>query len=819
MRRFGRIAGRWALRGLSTLIILGIVVTAGVFYAFWYYGKDLPKFENLADYEPPIVSRVYAGDGQLIGEFASEKRVFVPYDRIPKRIIHAFIASEDQRFFSHSGIDPIGMLRAAWTTATTRRTVGGSTITQQVAKNFLLTKDRTMERKIKEMILAWRIDKNLTKEQILELYMNQIFLGRRSFGVAAASQAYFGKDLRELTIAQAAFLAGLPQAPSRYDPTKAPKLALRRRNYVIGRMRIDGYITAAEAEAALKEPLKVLNQRPYIELNYFTEEVRRQMLEKYGEKKMASGGYVVRSTLNPRFQKLAQRSLQDGLVAYDRRHGYRGPLANLKQGRGANWADGWKKQLQAFLKKTEEDEASEVHKRLKGYLKKRWFLAVVLEVSDKEAMIGLIDGRRGQVPLQELRWARPQKELPGKWQDKIIKTATGPIPNRVTKVLNQGDVILVEAVKDDPKGKAYPPHTYTLRQVPEVSGAIVVMDPHTGRVLAMSGGFSFDLSQFNTVTQARRQPGSSIKPFVYLTALDAGFTPGSIVLDAPVVVKIDGFGKYKPRNAGGKFLGPIALQRALEMSRNLVTIRVAQKTGLDRVAEMTVKFGIYDKPHPEFAMALGAYETTPLQMATAYSMLANGCKRVTPTFVDRIQDRYGKTIVKVDTRDCPDCRQAKWNNQSMPTLKDNREEVADPRICYQIVNMLQGVVLRGTGRVVASLNRPLGGKTGTTNAVTDAWFVGFSPELVVAVWVGFDKAQSLGRREQGGRTAAPIFKQFMKDALDGRPKTRFHVPEGLVAKKIGDAYQYVIPGKKGVADDSGALKDGGGKLDGTGGTY
>lgn len=801
-----RTAGRWILRLLSTTIILLILATAGIFYAFWHYGRDLPNFENLADYEPPIVSRLYAGNGRLIGEFASEKRIFVPYARIPKRVIHAFIASEDQRFFTHSGIDFLGLLRAAWTTATSKRVVGGSTITQQVAKNFLLTREKTIERKIKEFILAWRIEKNLSKKQILELYMNQIFLGRRAYGVAAAAQAYFGKDLRELKVAEAAFLAGLPQAPSRYDPEKAPKIALRRRNYVITRMRDDGYITAAEAAAAMKSPLKTIKEPPYISLGqeYFVEEVRREMLAKYGEKKMTSGGYVIRSTLDTRLQKFADDALRNGLVAYDRRHGYRGPVTNLKEGNGESWAEGWKKKLS----KVEPP---------KGH--GSWPMAMVLEVTAKAATVGFADGSRGSIPLAEVQWARPQKELAYKWDGKTIKTGAGPIPQKVGQVLKLGDVILVEKVTVTSAGKPYPANTFTLRQIPEVTGAIVVMDPHNGRVLAMTGGFSFWISQFNTVTQAKRQPGSSIKPFVYLTALDAGFTPYSIILDAPVVVKIDGFGKYKPRNAGGKFLGPIPLQRALEMSRNLVTIRVAQRAGLDRVAEMTQNFGIYKKVNAEFAMALGAYETTPMKMATAYSMLSNGCKRIVPTLIDRVQDRYGKTIFRHDSRPCVNCKTAQWKSQSMPVLADNRENVADPRICYQIVNMLQGVVLRGTGRAVASLNRPLGGKTGTTNNVMDAWFVGFSPELVVAVWVGFDKQQSLGHREQGGRTAAPIFKLFMEKALRGRPKVPFHVPAGLVTKKIGNGYHYVIPGKRGIEDDAGPSKSGGGNLDGTGGTY
>lgn len=759
----------------SLAFIAAFIGVAMVFFGFWFYGRDLPSLAKLADYEPPIVSRVYAGNGRLIGEFASEKRVFVPYKLIPEKVVNAFIAAEDQRFFSHAGVDFIGTARAGITTARaylsgSSRLVGGSTITQQVAKNFFFTKDKTLKRKIREMILAMRIESALSKKQIMELYLNEIFLGNRAYGVAAAAQVYFGKSLKNLSVAEAALLAGMPQAPSRYNPEKNPKAARKRRDYVIGRMREDGYITADEAQKALQTPVKLVAQKKNVSVGaeYFVEEVRRDLIAKYGEDKMKKGGYSVRSTLDPELQRYADQALRKGLVAYDRRHGYRGPVAKLEEKFGAAWAEGWKKKLAGVEKPSGFGD---------------WPIAVVLKVERKEASIGFADGSRGTIPLGEVTWARKQGERK-RQSGKKMYSALGPPIRKVEDVLSEGDVILVEQVRKTPRGKEYPDRTFTLRQIPIATGAIVAMDPHTGRILAMSGGFSFWISQYNTVTQAKRQPGSSFKPIVYLTALENGFTPSTLVLDAPVVVRMAGGRIYKPRNSSNKFYGPTTLRRGLELSRNVMTVRLAERVGLEKVSEMAARLGISKDLPTTMAAALGAYETTPLQMATAYSMLVNGGRKVNATLIDRIQDRYGRTIFRHNSIKCSACLLKKWDGQKMPELPDTREQVITKESAFQVVSMMQGVVQRGTGRRVLAVGRPLAGKTGTTNDVVDAWFVGMSPDMVVATWVGFEKSHSLGYREEGGRTAAPIFRDFMKKALKG-PELKFIPPKGLVAIRVG----------------------------------
>ncbi len=775
-KRGGALAfiGRWTLRAVSGVSVLVITGLAAVFVIFWAYGKQLPNFDKLADYEPPIVSRVYAGNGKLIGEFASEKRVFVPINRIPKRVIHAFISAEDQRFYVHNGVDLLGMVRAAWITVSniggSGRMVGGSTITQQVAKNFLLSADKTLERKVKEIILSLRIEQVLTKDQILELYLNEINLGNRAYGVGAAAQVYFGKALNELTVAEAALLGGLPQAPSRYNPLRNPKEAKRRRDYVIKRMLSDGYITDAQAKQALATPIKVVHKKKYISSGseYFVEEVRRILLAKYGEAKLKLGGFNVRSTLDPELQGYADKALHDGIVAYDRRHGYRGPVTSLSDKYGDAWASGWKQKLAKV-----DPPAGYGH----------WKLAVVLDLDKKEAKIGFKDGKRGTIPLKELTWARKQGDRK-RASGIIIHDATGPRIHKPGDVLKLGDVVLVEPVTKDRKGKEYPDGTYTLRQIPIATGAIIAMDPHTGRVLAMKGGFSFWISQFNNATQAMRQPGSAFKPVVYLTALENGFTPSTLILDAPVVVKMSNGRKYKPRNSSGKFYGPTTMRRGLELSRNVMTIRLAERVGLEKVAEMATRLGVLDHPEPVMAMALGAYETTPLKLATAYSMIVNGGKRVTPTLIDRIQDRHGRTVYRHDTRECPACKDVKWEHQDMPVLPDKREQMFSAQSAFQLVTLMEGVVQRGTGRRVLAVKRPLAGKTGTTNDAVDAWFVGFSPDLVVAVWVGFDKPVSLGYGEEGGRTAAPVFRDFMIKAIGDKPPVPFRVPKGLIAARV-----------------------------------
>ncbi len=767
-------AVRWLVGLLHLAFVVAILGFAVVLFGFWFYGRDLPGLARLADYEPPIVSRVYAGDGRLIGEFATEKRIFVPYKLIPKTVVHAFISAEDQRFFSHRGVDLIGTIRAGFTTAGSyltggSRVVGGSTITQQVAKNFFFTSEKTLKRKIREIILAMRIESALSKERILELYLNEIFLGNRAYGVAAAAQTYFNKPLRDLSIAEAAMLAGLPQAPSRYNPFKNPKSARARRGYVVQRMLADGYIGADEARLARQAPLGLVGQetRTSVGAEYFVEELRRELIAKYGEEKMKKGGYSVRSTLDPELQKYADEALRKGLVAYDRRHGYRGPVAQLPEKYGARWAEGWRKKLSGV-------------ERPAGAA--AWPLAVVLKTEAKRAAIGFADGGRGVIPLAEVAWARKQGVRTRK-SGKKVYTAVGPRIRKVGDALRKGDVILVEPVRRTRKGKAYPEGTFALRQIPKATAAILAMDPHTGRILAMSGGFSFRISQFNTATQAKRQPGSAFKPFVFLTALENGFTPTTKVLDAPVVVRQPDGEFYKPLNHSGKFYGPTTLRRGLELSRNVMTIRLAKRVGLAKVSEMAGRLGIAKKMPPTMSAALGAYETTPLKMAVGYSMMVNGGRRVTPTLVDRVQDRHGRTIFRHDAVECAACREEIWSGQAMPKLPDEREQVVGRQSAFQIVSILQGVVQRGTGRQVSQVGRPLAGKTGTTNDVVDAWFVGMSPNLVAATWVGFDKSHSLGKFEEGGRTATPIFRDFMKRALKG-PEEDFRPPKGLVAIRV-----------------------------------
>ncbi len=758
-RRFFRLIAGLALTSLTLLLLAG----GGLAYLVWRYDRDLPDYRQLADYRPPTVTRVHAGDGRLLAEYAREKRVFVPVSAIPARVKNAFVAAEDKNFYRHFGIDPLGIVRAAIDNLRrlreNRRPVGASTITQQVAKNFLLSNEVSIERKIREAILAIRMERTFTKDHILELYLNQIFLGRRSYGVAAAALNYFDKSLDELTIGEAAFLAGLPKAPSRYDPERNPEAAYQRRDYVIGRMLEDGYITPEEAAAARAEPL-VLRARGATEIaraDFFVEEVRRRLVEQFGEEGFYEGGLSVRTTVLPRLQEIADRALRDGLAAYDRRRGgWRGPLGRIDLAAETDWA--------AALRRFDP-----------GFELLHWRKAMVLEASAERARLGFADGSTGELPFEGVAWARPRLENGG----------LGAEPRRVTDVLAPGDVILVEAHGE---------RGWALRQRPQVEGALVAMDPHTGRVLAMSGGFSFRQSQFNRATQAKRQPGSAFKPFVYLAALEAGLTPASIILDAPIVVdQGPGLPKWKPANYSDRFYGPSTLRLGLEKSRNLMTVRLAQEIGMERVAEVAGRFGIGEGMTPLLSSALGSNEVTLLRLTTAYAMLVNGGRRVEPLFVERIQDRFGRTVLRADPRPCEGCAAESWNGGPPPPLPERRERVVDPRIAYQIVHMLEGVVERGTGRRARDLGRPLAGKTGTTNESRDAWFMGFSPDLAVGVWVGFDVPKSLGRRETGASVALPIWKEFMGEALEGQPPTPFRMPPGVVNVRI-DADTGLLPG-------------------------
>jgi len=794
--RFGAKMLRWFVIITVTLVLLALLGAGAVLGGFWHYGRGLPDYQQLATYEPPVMTRVHAGDGSLITEYATENRVFVPIGAIPKRVIKAFLAAEDKNFYSHPGIDVAGILRAAITNlrrlGSDSRPVGASTITQQVAKNFLLTNEVSMERKIKEVILALRIERAFSKGRILELYLNEIYLGFGAYGAAAAALNYFNKSMDELTIAEAAFIAALPKAPNNYHPIRRPKAAKARRDWVIARMAEESFISAAEARAAKAEPIIVRKRQATLltRAEYFAEEVRRELLERYGETQLYRGGLSVRTTLEPKLQAIADKVLRDGLIAYDRRHGWRGPMARLEgpagaAAPGADWA--------ARLAKVKAPAALGP-----------WRLAVVLAVDKLSARIGLQDGGEGTIPRAELRWARA-------W---VKGQKRGPPVRGAEQVLKPGDVVAVEAVGErvvkSPKGGksrqivAYPPRTFGLRQIPDINGAVVALDPHTGRVLAMSGGLAYMDSQFNRATQALRQPGSAFKPFVYLAALKEGFTPSSLILDAPFVIdQGPGLGLWKPHNYARKFYGPSTMRLGIEKSRNLMTVRLAQTIGIDKVVATARKFGILqnltENQSRNLALALGAGETTLLRLVTAYAMLVNGGKRITPSLIDRIQDRQGRTILRHDKRACPGCRVDRVAGSVLPVIPDTRVRVTDSGTAYQMVSMLRGVILRGTGRRIRSVGKPLAGKTGTTNKNMDTWFIGFAPDLAVGVFVGFDTPKSLGRRETGSSVAAPIFRDFMAAALRDKPAIPFRIPPGIRLVRVNVATGLLAkPGDRGV---------------------
>jgi len=741
----------------ATLILLGLTGVAGVTWGLYHFGRGLPDYQQLAHYEPPTVTRVHAGDGRMLIEYAREKRVFVPIGAIPRRVIQAFLSAEDKNFYTHAGVDFFSIARAVVTNIVnigrSRRPVGASTITQQVAKNFLLTNEVSIERKAKEAILAFRIERAFTKDRILELYLNEIYLGQGSYGVAAAALNYFDKPLDQLTLEETAYLAALPKAPNNNHPVRRPKAALARRNWVISRLLTDGIISAEAAAQAQAIPLETRRRRAteFVSAAHFTEEVRRQLIQAYGEKGLYEGGLSVRTTLDPKLQEIAQRVIRGGMEAYDRRHGWRGPLGTMEIG------EDWAEKLSLFKRP--------------GRLG-RWNMAVVLALTETSAEIGLPSGAHGFISLSELDWARPWRK----------GQRVGRKPKRPADVLSINDVIAVEAIKEGPIG------AYGLRQIPDLEGGLVALDPHTGRVLAMVGGFDYRGSEFNRATQARRQPGSAFKPFVYAAALEHGFTPASLVQDAPFVVdQGPGQPKWKPANYTKKFYGPSTLRLGIEKSRNLMTVRLAQYIGMDVVSEYAQRFGINDSMPEILSMALGAGETTLMKLTTAYAMLVNGGKEIQPTLIDRIQDRRGRTVFRHDKRACNNCSGIAWRGGDAPQPADDREDVIEPQTAYQVVSMLEGVVQRGTGRRVRAVGKPLAGKTGTTNDALDTWFMGFSPDLAVGVYAGFDAPRSLGPREQGASVAAPIFRDFMIEALAGQPAIPFRVPPGIRLVRVNAA--------------------------------
>ncbi|MBN8521701.1 MAG: penicillin-binding protein 1A [Alphaproteobacteria bacterium] len=760
---------RWIGRIFIFLISLGflglILGGAAAGFILHHYSRDIPDYSQLKDYEPPIVTRIYAGDGNLLAEYAQERRIFMPIHTIPAMVKHAFIAAEDQNFYTHRGVDFMAVARAMVTNVKNRgsgrRLIGASTITQQVAKNFLLTNEVSYERKIKEAILSFRIDKAMTKDQILELYMNEIFLGQRAYGVAAAALTYFNKPLDDLTISEAAYLAALPKAPNNYHPVRQRDAAIARRNWVIGRMVEDGYITAGQAELAISSPLINTDMKTQeVDAPYFAEEVRREIEKKYGPESLYKGGLAVRTSVDPRLQNIAQQTLRQGLMDYDRRYGWRGPVTQI-----TDMGDAWNEKLKSV--KAPDDMISP------------WQLAVVIRAYDDRANLGFIDGTQKNILLEQVTWARKsgQKEI-----------------SSVRQVMDKGDVVMVEEVG----GKLM------LRQIPKIQGALVALDPHTGRVLAMQGGWKAGVSSFNRATQAQRQPGSAFKPFIYLAALDKGFTPAKRVLDAPFTLEQAPGQFWSPENYSGEFYGPTPIRVGMEKSRNLMTVRLADHIGMDTVVEYTKKFGIMDDMKPFLSNALGAGETTLMRLTTAYGMIVNGGKKITPTFIDRVQDRRGKTIFSDDTRPCPNCGPLiRWDGQNVPDVVDQREQIQDPRTAYQMVSILEGVIQRGTARALSELGLTLGGKTGTTNDSKDTWFIGFSPDLVVGVFVGFDDPKSMGEKETGASVSAPIFGAFMKQALGDEPPMPFRIPPGIKLVRINAATgRTAMPGDSNVIWES-----------------
>jgi penicillin-binding protein 1A len=768
---------RYLVTIFSYFLLSLAFIGGGAITIFYYFGIGLPNYQHLTHYKPDVVTRLYAQDGRMFAEYAYEKRLFVPLEAIPKLVIKAFLSAEDKNFYHHSGIDIPSILSAAVHNIThaafSKRPYGASTITQQVAKNFLLTEianQVSYERKIKEAILAFRLENAYSKDHILEIYLNQIYLGKSSYGIAAAAVNYFNKNLSELSLAEVAFLAALPKAPNNYNPQRNPDAAKVRRDYVIQRMLEDKHILEEEAQKAKLEPLTIASRENLdtVYANYFAEEVRRELVEKFGDKALYKDGLVVRTSLNVEYQKMAREVLKEGLIAYDKRHGWRGPITNLSltdseripsksvlNDKPASW-----------VQKLQTISASPGH----GH----WLLAVVLELKAEYALIGFTDGTLGRIPLSELKWARRY----------INENSLGPIIAYPKDVLKLSDVILVDRVPNTEKGAKS--NFFKLCQIPAVSGGIIAMDPHSGRVLALQGGYSFKISQFNRATQALRQIGSTIKPFVYLAGIEKGLHGSMSVKDVPFSINLGkNLGIWRPRNYDEKFMGHLSLRRAFELSRNAVTIHLTHDViGIKNVINIAQRFNITDKMPAQLAMALGASETTLLRLTAAYGMIANGGKKIVPTLLDRVQDRYGKTILTNKLVQCNGCDNKLALGFEIPTVENEFPLVTDPASAYQMVSLLQGVTERGTAKILLELKRPIAGKTGTTNEFRNAWFVGFTPDLVVGIYVGFDSHATLGLHENGARVAAPIFLEFMKRALKNKAAMPFRVPPGVKLVRV-----------------------------------
>ncbi|XDZ65002.1 penicillin-binding protein 1A [Alphaproteobacteria bacterium LSUCC0684] len=769
MSLFGKLVLTFISLGFSA-VIAGV---GFVLWVFWEYGRDLPDYGKLGRYEPPVVSRVHAGNGALLAEFATEKRVFVPVGEMPDPLIHAFLSAEDKDFYSHPGVDIKALTRAVITNISNyrngRRLVGASTITQQVAKNFLLTNEVSIERKIKEAILAIRMERAFSKDQLLGLYLNEIYLGLGSYGVAAAALNYFDKSLDTLTLAEMAYLAALPKAPNNYHPTRRVEAAMTRRNWVLGQMEKNGFITPEEMRQAAAEPITIRQQTGVdgADAPFFAEEVRRQMVDRFGAGNFYGGGYSVRTTLDANMQKMADLTLTQGLEALDKRQGWRGPLGQYDS-------------AQNLAEVLEEYGRSMIPGRypalVTGVSRRRIEVMVELGPNAKESRIV-----PGSIPFSLADWAYPPRDKNGvrppkvtsmrqvvKLHDIIMVQHPETVPDRLSRLENPGSL---------------PEDTWALGQRPLVEGALVALDPHTGRVLAMSGGYNAADSEFNRATQAARQPGSAFKPFVYLAALDNGFSPITRILDAPLVVdQGPGQPKWKPANYTRKFYGPSIMRLGIEQSRNLMTARLAMALGMPVVQDYARRFGIDGDMPPFLSMSLGAGETTLIQLTAAYGMIVNGGSHITPSIIDRVQDRYGRTVLKLDQRRCDACNPEIIPAGEVlvpPTLPDTRRRVTDKASAYQMVTMLEGVIKRGTGRMIGDPGFAVAGKTGTTNDNTNAWFVGFTPDLVVGVYIGYDTPRPLGKRETGSTAAVPVFSDFIREIMAGKPAIPFRRPEGV----------------------------------------
>ncbi len=714
-------------------IFLSFIALTGIISILWYYSNDLPDYKFLQNYKPPISSKLYSNDGQLLSEFSSEKRIFVPYNSIPTLVVNSFLSAEDKNFFKHPGVDAKGVLRAVINNISniiaSRRLEGASTITQQVAKNFLLSNEVSIDRKLKEAILAFRIERVLTKERILELYLNQIYLGEGSYGIASASLQYFDKPINELNYSEAALLAALPKAPSRYNPYKNTELAKFRRNLVLKNLFDNNYINDEDYKKFTKDKISLKKRKTvYLEnSNYYIEDIRKLIVDKYGFEKVYKQGFTINTPLNLNLQEKATKSLRTGLIEFDKKKGWRGPLLNKKI--NSKWSNNLDKyKLEASI---------------------GWKLSIIKKINRFSVEIETEDKVNGVIEFPSINWTKKNFE----------------------DLFEVGDIIYTENIKDN---------KFDLRQLPKVNGAIIVMDPYTGRILALSGGFSFKNSEFNRATQALRQPGSAFKPFVYALALENGYTPASLILDAPIVFdQGEDLKLWKPENYGKKFYGPSTLRTGVEKSRNLMTVRIAQNLGIKKIAQFAKDLNIYKNPEELLSLSLGSSETTLLKLTSAYCSFVNGGKLIDAKFIDRIQDSEGNTIFNSENRECEGCDQISYISNNVPKIKNNFKQIMSKETAYQMTSILEGTVKRGTAKGLRDLNLDLGGKTGTTNKNTDTWFIGFSSNYVIGVYVGYDEPSSLGKYETGARTAMPIFKSFVKNSVKKNNARPFKVPEGI----------------------------------------